>query len=171
MFNTINKKIIARALMLSTLIACESNDSRVFDVSLEKLGENYKVKFLPNMNFNNVPSDSVHFYHTKEDMYRIMSSDIKKGDRLLKTDDFSLYVFLFENFKNGTARYQLMLRTYDSNMKFINEIPLASTIEKPEFSGYVSTDATVTRVSINGKSDMYSITEDGRFISLEDKDE
>ncbi len=147
--------------------ACHDNNPKVLDVNLKETEKGYSITYRPEMNFRQVPNDSVHIYLTQQDMIKVMSSEIKIGDRLLKTEEFSLYTLLVENYTKNVKRYQIVLRTYDNKMKHINDLILASTTESPEFGGYVTPEATITRNSVNGKYDKYALATNGTFQFIE----
>ena len=157
-------KFLALAVMAAVMSSCSNDDHQIVATSLKKKGDIYTLRYGPEMKFNQI-TDSVDILFTPDDFSKILGGPIKQSDLIIKRDKFQVRLFLYENYSRGQARFRLKLRTYANDMKIMDEMIIASTLEEELSDGFLTENLKAVRKYKDSSEVIMQIEEYGNFKS------
>lgn len=163
-------KIIAFLLFISILIySCQKNESDLFSVKiLEKEGLPH-ITYLPNIDFKEVPEDSVHMLYNEKDHFRVLSSEIKIAQPIFKNELFSVRIYTRSSFQSGYFQHGFLVRTFSKDGRIKDERVLASTIDGLSCEGRVTSDLKIITSCPDGIQTIAQIEKDGSIKITENE--
>ncbi len=163
MKSTFNFLVVA--VMAGMMSSCSNGDNQIVATSLKEKGNIYTLGYGPEMQFNQI-TDSVDILFTPDDYSKILGGPIKQSDLIFNRDKFQIRLFLYENYAKGQARFRLKLRTYAKDMKIIDEMIIASTLEEELSDGYLTENLKAVRKYKDSSEVVMQIDEYGNFKSV-----
>ncbi|ARN78066.1 hypothetical protein BST97_08660 [Nonlabens spongiae] len=158
-------KFLVIAVMAGMMSSCSNGDNQIVATSLKKKGDIYTLGYGPEMQFNQI-TDSVDILFTPDDYSKILGGPVKQSDFIINRDKFQIRLFLYENYSKGQARFRLKLRTYAKDMKIIDEMIIASTLEEELSDGYLTENLKAVRKHKDSNDIVMKIDEYGNFKSV-----
>jgi hypothetical protein len=158
-----NKLILPLAILIAVLFTSCTENNSLFKAQLKKQDDLTALSYLPKMQFDQI-ADSAATLLEPVDFHKILGGNIRKGATIYKNDKFSIKVLLLDNYATGMPKYQMMLRSYTSDMKIIDTYILANTTGDVMCDGFITPDLKITKSCDDDSEVIAQVNEYGKFI-------